>query len=332
MRKIKIAQIGTSRYSHGNDILNSLRKQKELFEVVGYVLPEQEKEKFPEKLKGFQGLREMTLEEILADPEIEAVTIETEEIYLSRYALMAAEHGKHIHMEKPGGVCSEDFTRLIQRIRQNRTVFHTGYMYRYNPCVKEALNMIREGKLGRIISVEAQMNTCHHSIERQWLENFPGGNMFFLGCHLVDFILQVKGMPEQILPLHRSTGIQGITSEDFAMAVLCYPDGNCMVKTAANEVGSRRHLVVSGTRGTLVIDPVELWSDGSGLQAQMKFYEQYGTTVQVQEINSEIFDRYDEMMASFAAIVRGEKENPWTLDYEHALYRTVLECCGASEK
>ena len=39
-------------------------------------------------------------------------------------------------------------------------------------------------------------------------------------------------------------------------------------------------------------------------------------------------DRYDSMMASFAAMVRGEKENPYTLDYELALYKLVLQCCG----
>ena len=34
-------------------------------------------------------------------------------------------------------------------------------------------------------------------------------------------------------------------------------------------------------------------------------------------------------MKSFAAMVRGEKENPYTLDYELALFRTIMKCCGA---
>ena len=38
------------------------------------------------------------------------------------------------------------------------------------------------------------------------------------------------------------------------------------------------------------------------------------------------------MMASFAAMVRGEKENPYTLDYELALYKLVLECCGVKDE
>ncbi len=49
--------------------------------------------------KFFEGYQRMTVEEILNNPEIEAVAIETEEIYLTKYVQMAAEHGKHIHME-----------------------------------------------------------------------------------------------------------------------------------------------------------------------------------------------------------------------------------------
>ena len=85
MKKIKIAQIGTSTNSHGNDIFNNLKRNSDLFEIVGYTLPENEREKFPERMADFEGYREMTVDEILKDPEIEAVTVETEEIYTTKY-------------------------------------------------------------------------------------------------------------------------------------------------------------------------------------------------------------------------------------------------------
>lgn len=40
------------------------------------------------------------------------------------------------------------------------------------------------------------MNSCHPVISRQWLEPFPRGIMFFLGGHLVDFILQILNAME----------------------------------------------------------------------------------------------------------------------------------------
>ena len=76
MKRIKIAQIGTSANSHGNQIWKSLIGQPELFEVVGYAFPEGEREKFPKQAAKFDGYREMTVDEILKDPEIEAVAVE----------------------------------------------------------------------------------------------------------------------------------------------------------------------------------------------------------------------------------------------------------------
>ena len=42
MKRIRIAQIGTSANSHGNEIWQSLLKQDDIFEIVGYALPERE--------------------------------------------------------------------------------------------------------------------------------------------------------------------------------------------------------------------------------------------------------------------------------------------------
>ena len=47
MRKVRIAQIGTSRFSHGLYIFESLKNQPDIFEIAGYALPENERENFP---------------------------------------------------------------------------------------------------------------------------------------------------------------------------------------------------------------------------------------------------------------------------------------------
>ena len=47
-----------------------------------------------------------------------------------------------------------------------------------------------------------------------------------------------------------------------------------------------------------------------------------------EKYKTEPYDRYDDMMSSFASMVRGETENPYTPDYELELYKTVLKACG----
>ncbi len=333
MKKVRIAQIGTSRYSHGNDIFNTLKKQTEIFEIAGYHFPEGEREKFPERASAFEGYEELTLSEILEDPTIEAVAIETEEKYLTKYALLAAKAGKHIHVEKPGGFCEEEFEALAREMKKSEKVFHVGYMYRYNPEIVKLLQEIKTGKLGEIISVEAQMNCLHPKEARRWLETLPGGMTFFLGCHLIDLIVQIQGFPQRILPLNKASGADGVTAKDFGMVVLEYPRGASFAKASAVEVGGfpRRRLVVSGMKKTVEIQPLEFWSEKGfeyGMYSEVTEYASEAWCYAGEKRKSDYYDRYESMTSAFAAMVRGEKENPYTIDYELALYKTVLACCA----
>ena len=330
MRKIKIAQIGTSKNSHGNDIFNCLKRNSDIFEIVGYNLPENEREKFPERVSVFEGYREMTLEEILNNPEIEAVTVETEEMYLTKYAQMAAEHKKHIHMEKPGGVVLADFERLIETVKNNKTVFHTGYMYRYNPYITELKEQIKNGELGDIISVEAQMNCIHPLEVRQWLGNFKGGMTFFLGCHLIDLIYSIQGSPKKIIPLNKCSHVGGVTAEDFGMVAFEYENGISFAKASAVEVGGfqRRQLVVTGTKKTVEIKPLERYVEKEKLVTEKCVRENIDwNAITPKEVSIPV-DRYDSMLRSFAKMVCGEAENPWSYDYELSLYKCILKACG----
>lgn len=332
MKKIKIAQIGTSRYSHGNMVFSSLKKQSDVFEIVGFAMPENEREKFPEIMAEFEGYNELSVDEILNNPEIEAVSVETEERYLTKYALAAARAGKHIHMEKPGGSSLADFEEMISEMRKNKKIFHTGYMYRYNPYISELIERIRKGELGDIICVEAQMNCEHPKEMREWLGEYEGGSLFFLGCHLIDLVLLIKGMPDRIIPLNKTTGLNNVKAEDFGMAVFEYSNGVSFVKVNSTEKGgyTRRQLVVAGTKETVELKPVEMFVPGGQFTTKTEYtssdWGDRGVTV-----DSPIYDRYDPMMYSFAQIIRGETENPYSYDYELELYKTILKACGVEK-
>lgn len=330
MRKIRIAQIGTSKNSHGTFIWKSLKKQSDIFEIAGYAFPENEEEKCPKAIPEFEGYRKLTVEEILNDPTIEAVTVETEEIYLTKYAQLAASAGKHIHMEKPGGIEPSAFQKLIRTMKDTGKVFHTGYMYRYNPYIIDLMERVRKGELGKILSVEAQMNCIHPDEKRQWLKTFPGGMMFFLGCHLIDLILLIQGQPKRILPLNTSTGCN-TDAQDFGMAVFEYENGISFAKTSALEIGgyARRQLVVTGTKATVELKPLEMYIPRVGHYTEKTEYTEAAWSNMGEHSKTPIFDRYDGMMAAFASYIRGEKENPYTLDYELELYKTIQKACGA---
>lgn len=171
----------------------------------------------------------------------------------------------------------------------------------------------------------------YHSDEiRKWLKNFDGGIMFFLGCHLIDLILQIQGIPERVISLNKSTGLNNIDSTDFGMSVLEYKNGVSFAKTTDIERGGflRRQLVVTGTKGMVEVKPLEENVEYPGTITCYKETKDTDWNAKAEKQKSEMFGRYDAMLRSFAEMVRGEKENLWSYDYELELYKMVLEACG----
>lgn len=341
MRKIKIAQIGTG-HDHAAAAIKTLRLLSDVYELVGFAMvPEDSFNtkgcQYESNKRFYEGVPQLTVDEILNYEGLDAVCIETEDRALTKYALMAAGKGLHIQMDKPGGVSDEDFDKLIDLVSDKKLVFHTGYMYRYNPAVLKLREDIAEGKLGEIISVEAQMNCIHPLEKRDWLGNYPGGMLYFLGCHMIDMVYSIMGEPLEILPLSCSSGVGGTTAEDFGMVVFKYKNGVSFAKSTAVEIGGfeRRQLVVVGTKGTVELCPFE-WPDYSrkdlfspqvtGVREAIELGTNWGTASE--RHNSEVHGRYEAMFRAFADYVNGEKPNPISYEYERKLHKLVLKSCG----
>ncbi len=333
MQKIKIALIGLNTFSHSLAIFLALKKLNDIFDLVGYVFPENERERFPQKdIDLLNGYPELSLEEVMNDPEIEAVAIETEEMYLTKYAIIAAQHNKHIYMEKPGSQSLSQFETLVQTVKETKKAFSIGYMYRFNPEIKRLIERVKSGELGDIVCVEAQMNSNHDIPQREYFDNFKGGIMFFLGCHLVDMILLIMGKPERIIPLNKCSGKLGVNTTDFGMAVFEYKNGIAFAKSCSVERGgfARRQLVVTGTNGTVELKPLEMHSGTTTQHTGVTEYldPNISWIGMGESRKSEYYDRYDDMLRAFAANVRGEGQYPFTPDYELELFKTILEACG----
>ncbi len=342
MRRVRIAQIGVG-HDHASLVFDSLRRQEELFEIKGFCRLDGEEDMWELKRDSYAGFRELSPEEILSDSALDAVVVETQERQLTRYARMAVERGLHVHMDKPGGLDEQDFEQLVDSARRAGRILHLGYMYRYNPAVIQAVEAVERGTLGEIYSVEAHMDCLHSPGKRQWLERFPGGMMFFLGCHLIDLVVRIQGAPEEIIPLNACTGLSGVTSTDYGMAAFRYKNGVSFVKACAAEPGGflRRQLVICGEKGTWEINPLEQYitpaEDDRDMIAGIrttsrKDAERQGWNYRGDYCETEPVNRYDPMMAAFAAMARGEKKNPYSYEYEVQLHKILLEACGETKR
>ena len=334
MRKIKIGQIGIA-HDHASVTFKSLLDQSDIFEVVGYCIVEGDDcncEKLTKLDPIYKQSKCMSLEELLATPGLEAVTIETVDWMLTKYAQIAVDRGLAVHMDKPGNQDHQAYIKLMETCKQKGTPMQVGYMYRYNPMIKEVIRAAKAGELGEIYCVETHMDCEHPADKRQWLANFKGGMMYFLGCHLVDLILQIQGEPEEILPLNTCSGFDGVTGEDFGMAVFKYKNGYSFAKTTAVEPGGflRRTMVVCGSKKTVELHPLEQYvENGILVTKKRECIPDQGWNTEGSFSTSEPINRYDTMLREFAAMARGEMTSPYSLDYEIKLHEILLKACGA---
>ena len=326
--RVKIAQIGINLNSHGEDIFSTLKRFPDIYDIKGYALVEDERETCSHKLSVFDGYRELSLDEILSDESIQAVTVETDEVHLLKYALMAAKNNKHIHMEKPGSQDIESFREIIELMKKNNKVFHMGYMYRYNPYIQEAIKKANSGEFGEILSVEAEMSRCDNEAVLKWLGNFKGGMMFYLGCHLIDLIMQIQGEPKEISVFNCSSNPDTIDTEDFGMVAFKYKNGVSTIKTSACEPDGflRRRLFINGKKGYVEIKLLEVHVKDTLYTFYSEKDEKVSGKDRIRE-KSRNFDRYYDMMYNFSKMVRGEMENPYSYEYETKLFETILRCC-----
>lgn len=318
--KIKIGQIGT-KHAHAGGQLAELRKVAG-FEVVGVVEPDEARRKRAEKSDDYAGVTWLTEEQLLSTPGLQAVAVETEVADLLPTAEKVVNAGLHLHLDKPAGESLPQFKRILETASAKKRLVKMGYMFRYNPAFQLMIRAVREGWLGEVFSVRAEMGKKIDDDGRKDLLRYPGGSMFELGCHIIDSVHRVLGAPESVTPyIHK--GADGLA--DNMLAVLNYAKATATVRSSIIEPdgGPRRQFIVCGTKGSCEIRPLEppamkLMLD----QPREKFRK--GT----QDVTFDKAPRYAADWVDFARAIRGEIEWEFTPAHDLAVQETVLRASG----
>ena len=100
-------------------------------------------------------------EEMLADPQVEAVLIAIADQFHVPTCLKAIEAGKHVLVEKPLGVTVETCEALRRRVEQSGLVFQIGHNRRFDPGVAFARRFIHE-EIGELMALKAWYNDSVH--------------------------------------------------------------------------------------------------------------------------------------------------------------------------
>lgn len=324
---IKIGQIGIG-HNHGEAKMKAVRKFPELFEVVGFAEENEEWLKKRGHLECYKGLKRYSVDELIG--KCDALLIETDVWDLTEIAQKCIDAGKHVHIDKPGSGTLEEYKKMLDTAKEKNLIVQLAYMYRYNPAIQKTFELIKEGRLGEIYSINAEMSTFHSPKYREWLTNFGGGIMYILGCHLIDLIVYIMGKPDNIHSFLKKTKFDEVNVEDNNLAVLEYEKALARVFVSSVEVNGfgRRQFMVSGSKGTVNICPLErpITMTYSDTEIANTAYEDRKIILPFDDNTAS--GRYDEMIKDFYAYITGEKENPFTYEHEYNVQAVLDEVVG----
>lgn len=310
--KLRIGQIGTE-HAHAAGKMEAMRSLTDLWEVVGVTGP-----------AGYEGVKTLTVEELLATPDLKAVAVETTIEASCEMARRCIEAGKHVHLDKPGALNHKEFKSMRLEAEKRGLTVQMGYMLRYNPAFELLFQAVREGWLGEITEIDAAMGKLADARVLKQIGALAGGGLFELGGHVIDAVMTILGKPAAVTAFSTPTRDDGV--QDNQMAVLKYAKATAVIRCNHADPfgGPRRRFNVTGTEGTFEIVPLESGKVNLSLTKARGSYKKGVQSIQLDVPK----DRYAGEFTDLAKVVRGEKKLAWDAAHDIAVHETVLRASG----
>ncbi len=197
-------------------------------------------------------------EEAAADPRVQAMYLCTPHHLHREHALMAAQAGKHILVEKPIARTIEEAQDMVAQARWAGVTFMVAENYRYMSTVRSAKELIDSGVLGSLRLVQLQEEAAIVLMQWRSESHLNGGGVFIDGgIHKVDALIYLAGMPRQVFASALPQGPHDAGSENGLLMMTRSADGVVGVInhswTAARQPG-RPWVSISGLKGRIYFD------------------------------------------------------------------------------
>lgn len=209
------------------------------------------------------------LEDLLADPAVDVVTICTPSGLHMEPAVAAARAGKHVIVEKPLEITLDRCDQIIQACEQNNVVCSAIFPSRFHEPSRLIKQAIESGRFGRLTMGDAYVKwfrTQQYYDGGKWRGTWKldgGGALMNQAIHSVDLLTWFMGPVKRISAMTATLAHERIEVEDVATATLqfeCGALGTIEASTAAFP-GHLKRIEISGSHGsaTMVEEDIAFW-------------------------------------------------------------------------
>ena len=259
MDKVRWGILGTADIARGATIPGMQQANNcELCAVAGRRL---------EKAQAFRdefGFRKAygSYEELLADPEVEAVYIPLPNDLHCEWSVRALQAGKHVLCEKPLAVSEEQVKWMFDAAEKSGVYLMEAFAYLHSPFVQAVKAELDAGVIGDIRYMESAFITGRRpDTDIRLRKETCGGAMYDLGCYAVSMAMWMIGKEPDTIRASAQFSPKGI--DLFTSALLLYDDESVAALDCGMLLphGRLDRFRIYGTKGT-ILSPVEFNQSG----------------------------------------------------------------------
>ena len=192
-------------------------------------------------------------EELLRDPEVEAIYNPLPNHLHVSWSIKAAEAGKHVLCEKPIGLTVDEARALIEARDRTGVKIEEAFMVRTHPQWLGALDLIKAGRIGEVRAVVGAFSYNNREPENiRNIVEYGGGGLMDIGCYLIYTSRLIFGEePRRVLGLIEKDAQMG--TDILTSAVLDFPSGQSIF-TCSTQLVPYQRVQILGTRGRIEIE------------------------------------------------------------------------------
>lgn len=260
-------------------------------------------------------------EELLLDPEIQAVYIPLPNHLHKEWALKAIQHGKHILSEKPAFLKANEAIEVKHVCEEHGVEFMEAFMYQFHPQHQRVQEIIASGEIGEVKFMRAAFSFLLEDKEEniRMKREMGGGSIYDIGCyciHAIRTILQTE--PCEVKTFARLDPISGVDLS--AVVYMKLENGLDAVFDCSFEMEFRHEYEIVGTKGKISV-PRAFRPDVNGSEGHIVVRSAGG------ERTEKIWgDQFKAQFEHFSKMILDGGKPVYTIDDTHKNMR-VIEAC-----
>ena len=205
--------------------------------------------------------RYASYEQLLADPDVQAVYISTPHPWHAEWSIKAAEAGKHVLCEKPMALNHAEAMAIVEAAQRNDVFLMEAFMYRCHPQTAKLIELLRAGAIGdvRLIQATFSFQTAFNPESRLLNNKLGGGGILDVGGYCTSMARLIAGVatgkdfadPVRVVGAGHIGEISRV--DEYAAATLSFP-GNIIAQLFTGvQVNGENVVRIFGTRGSILI-------------------------------------------------------------------------------